>query len=315
MSSIKANKLNRQKVQQIFAAFGSKTTQDNSNIEVSEYNWNQPCCFTKQQLAKLQSFAENTAVAIAEKFNALYHNNFNVTITSVTQHFANEFLNSAPDSTQNDYCVLFGVEQNYQCGFVGMPPKTAITLATQLLGDSAPESERNLSKLEESFLLDIASEIVEAIKDSHKIYDFQPVQNVLRNKFPLSLKEQEVICKVSFNIQKAQADGLQAYFLILCEKLAPIAGKTVQTSENFSPKDISKAILDNLHKIQVTLSCNLASTTLTFEEITSLQPGDILLLGKKIDKPVELILEGKTILKGQLAKSNGNYALVITKVC
>jgi flagellar motor switch protein FliM len=316
MSSVKANRASRQKMQQILAASGSRTIQDNSNIEVSQYNWNQPHYFTSDQITKLQGFAKNVAAAITEKFNALYHDgSFNVTVTSITQHFAKEFLNPAPDSPQNDYYLAFGIDQNSPCGFIGVPPKTATAWTTQLLGDSEPESEKNLSKLEESLLLDIASEIIEAIKNSHNIYDFQPAKNILKNKFPLSLEDSEEICKVAFTVQKNQADTLQAYFLILCEKLAPVVGKIDQATEKFSYQDISKAILDNLHKVQVTVSSKLASTTLTFEETMGLQQGDIVLLGEKIDKPIELIIEGKTIFKGQLAKSNGKYAVLITKVC
>jgi flagellar motor switch protein FliM len=44
-----------------------------------------------------------------------------------------------------------------------------------------------------------------------------------------------------------------------------------------------------------------------------LRPGDILLLDKKVDEPVELIIQGQTFFRGRPAKSAGRYAVVITE--
>jgi flagellar motor switch protein FliM len=47
----------------------------------------------------------------------------------------------------------------------------------------------------------------------------------------------------------------------------------------------------------------------------SLHVDDVLLLDKRLNEPVELIIEGQTIFRGQPAKSDGNHAVVITELC
>jgi flagellar motor switch protein FliM len=62
----------------------------------------------------------------------------------------------------------------------------------------------------------------------------------------------------------------------------------------------------------VLITGQLASTMLSFEEIMDLQVNDIVLLDKRIDQPVELIVDDRTIYYGYPAKSEGNYAVKIT---
>ena len=63
----------------------------------------------------------------------------------------------------------------------------------------------------------------------------------------------------------------------------------------------------------VTLTVKLASTAVRFREILELGRGDILLLDKSVDESVELILDGRTAFRGRPARSQNQYAIVITE--
>ncbi len=63
----------------------------------------------------------------------------------------------------------------------------------------------------------------------------------------------------------------------------------------------------------VYITAQLASTVFTLKEIMSLEVGDILLLDKKVNEPIELITSGKTALLGRPAKLAGKFAVVITE--
>jgi len=184
-----------------------------------------------------------------------------------------------------------------------------------LLGDTEPkeESRSDLSRLEESLLLDIASAIVEALSDSHSNCNFQPVKNIVRRLLPLELKGAEELSKITFTVKKTNSDDTEAYLLILCDALEPVVGKTAQVADEFSADDTSKAILNHLQQISVSVTAQLASTVVTFDEIMSLQVDDILLLDKAIDKPIELRVNDQMAFHGRPAKSAGRYAVVITE--
>ncbi|MHC4622281.1 MAG: FliM/FliN family flagellar motor switch protein [Planctomycetota bacterium] len=314
-TSLQPRDLSRAKIQQLLAIVGSEPTEDTAETDASEYNWHEPHSFTQEQLNKLDDFTKRMSKMIAYKFSALCPGEFSVKIDSVTQHFADRLLDEALTTKQNDYYLAFGPDPDRPCGIIGIPTQTAFAWATQLLGDTEPEKDtsRDLSQLEESLLLDVATVIVEALGDTHSTCAFQSAKAIVRRLMPLHLQGTEELCKIAFSVKKSDSDETQAYLLMLCTTLEPIVGKASQDAGRLSDDDMSKVILERLQQIRVSVTAQLASTMFTLEEIMNLQAGDILLLEKGIDEPVELIIEGRSVLSGQPAKSAGKYAVVISE--
>jgi len=310
--------LSKEKIQQIIAAVGSKKADTGDQMETTEYNWRQPHYFSSEQRSKLDNFAKESASRISKKFASLYNTDFDVTIASVTEHFADEFLNQSSPHDQNSYYLAFSTDKEEPCGLVCIPQQAALAWTTQLLGDAQSEenSDRDLSQLEESLLLDIASALVEALSGSCETCDFHPAGNVTKKQLPLETAGSEELCKITFNVKKPDSEsGSEAYFLILCDKLKPVVGGNAQADNIFSAQDISKATLGHIQQLPVSVTAQLASIVCTFEEIMNLGVDDILLLDKKVDEPVELIVADKTLFRGRPAKSAGKYAVIITELC
>jgi flagellar motor switch protein FliM len=315
MSHAPDNNFDRKKIQQLLANIGSKSADETTQIEAAEHDWYQPHYFSGGELKKLEDFAGETAATLAQKFADLFNSNFDATIASTAQHFAGGFLNQSSESDNDDYHLAFGIDQNHLCGVVSIPSQTATLLVTQLLGDSESEkdTDKALSQLEESFLMDIASSIIQIVSDSYDDRDFLPIAGIVKGQPPLELQDTEELCTIAFNIKKADSENnSEAKLSMLCETLDPIVGRSTQAAGGFSTEDISKAILDSLREMPVSVTAQLGSAMLTFEEVMSLGPGDVLLLDKAIDDPAELITEGRVLLRGQPAKSTGKYAMVIT---
>ena len=315
MSDGVTNSLSREKIQQILMAVGSEPTEDITQVEATEYNWHEPHYFNSGQLEKLDDFAKTAATAVAEKFSKFCRSELNVTIVSTTQHFADEFLNPPSDSKQKNYYLTFGAKQEQMCGLIGMSEQSALNWARQLLGDSesGKDSGRSLSKLEESLLLDLVSAFVEVFSGLDESFDFHSAKNIVKEQWPLEMEGTEELCKISFDVKKADSEmSSEAFFLILCSELEPVAGKAEQDSADFPADDVSKMILGHLQEIPVLITGQLASAVFTFEEIMNLQADDILLLDKRVDQPAELIVDGRTVYYGTPAKSAGKYAVTIT---
>jgi flagellar motor switch protein FliM len=240
-----------------------------------------------------------------------------VTITSITQHFASELFEKISDGQQKDYFVLFGTDPERPCGFIGMPEQTASAWARQLLGDSESEadSDRTLSGLEESLLLDLTSALVEAFCDCDATCNFNLIPSVVRGQWPLELQGIEELCKISFEVKKADSqDSSTAYFLIPCGELDAVAGRTARAGGEYSANEISRAILNHMQEMTVAITVQLGSATVTFGDIMNLQVNDVLLLDKTVDEPVEVIVADRTAYTGRPAKSDGKYAIAISAV-
>jgi len=314
MSGRVTKSMSRGKIQQLLMAIGSAPKEDAAQVDAAQYNWQEPHYFNKEQLVKLGNFADTVASAMAKRFTKFCRSEFDVTISTTTQHYAYEIL-SQLDGEQRDYYLPFGISHEHMCGLIGMPGQTAVNWATQLLGDSESGKDpgRDLSQLEESLLLDLASALVELFSGPDKSLNFQAAQNIVRGQWPLEPEGTEEICKISFDVKKAGSEkSSEAYFLILCSELTPIAGSTAQDSDSLSTEDIPKVILGHLQEMPVLITSQLASVVLSFEELMNLQADDILLLDKRVDQPVELVVDGRTVYYGRPAKSAGKYAVAIT---
>jgi flagellar motor switch protein FliM len=315
MSGRVTNSMSREKIQQLIMAIGSASKDEAAQVDAAQYNWQEPHYFNKEQLVKLDYFTDAVAAEVARKFAKLCRNEFNVTISSTTQHYVDEILSHLPGSEQMDYYLPFGTGQEHMCGLVGIPEQTAVNWATQLLGDSESEkdSSRNLSQLEESLLLDLASILVDLFSGPDKSLDFHPATSIVKGQWPLELEGTEEICKITFDVKEAESEkSSEAYFLILCSELTPVTGKTARDSGEFSAEDISKFILGHLQEMPVLITGQLASAVLNFEELMNLQLDDIVLLDRRVDQPVELVVDGRTVYYGWPVKSAGKYAVTIT---
>jgi flagellar motor switch protein FliM len=337
--TVSLNNPGRAKMQQLLAAIGSRHQDDSAKIEAPAYDWHQPHFFSSQQLKDLADFCQKCAAVVAQKFGALCRQNFDVIISSLSEHFAGQFLgqesgagpSTVEGQSQNptNYYLPFGLAQSRglasgegkptaeeSCGFISIPPQTALIWTTQLLGDtdSKENTVRPLSELESSLLFDISSLIVQALAEaSDGKIGFRVAADNMCNRLPLELNGEEEFCKITVQVKEpGDSAGSECHILVLCEKLVPLLSDT-RASVKFSPKDIVQAIQNHLETIAVPVTAQLASVPITVEQLMSMSPGDILVLDKKIDDPGGLIVAGKMICRGRFAKSAGKYAMVVTE--
>ncbi len=303
-----------EKINQLRKAARAGSKQDESPPEGTEYNWHEPHYFSRTQFLRLNDFVKRATVALTDKFSGFCGSEFDVAADFVTQHFAGEFVKSASDGTSRDYYLPFGSNLEHPCGLIGLPEETAIVWARQLLGDAESDnrSDKTLSQLEESLLLDLTSALIEGFSRSGAGAELHPAGIIVKGLWPLEVTGTEELCKISVNVRKAGSqDASKAYFLMTCEALKAAIGLDAQTSVQFSANDISRAILNHLQTMPVTVTARLASTTLTFGEVMNLRVDDVLLLDKKVDEPAELVVDGRTVYCGWPTKSAGKYALTI----
>jgi len=318
MSRTTNNSKTKERIQQLLVALASEATEDTmQNAEAQEHKWQQCYYFNHKQLENIDIFAEKTAKAITSGFTKLYQSEFNVTVASSTLHFSEEFLSAALDEKKLEYYLPITDEQGSQYGVIGIPNQTAFAWTKQLLGDkdSEKDSKKELSQLEESLLLDIVGTFVDAFSSTYDNHDFHHANTFTRAKLPFELENTDELCKTTFTFEKlGSKDNSEAYLLIPCKKLEPLAYENAGSERRASNEDLSKIMLEHAQQISVSVTAMLGSSMTSFEEIMNLSVDDILLLDKKVNEPVELVVGGKTLFEGYPVKSAGKYAIAITQL-
>ncbi len=316
MSDKLIHSLGQEKLQQLLAAIGSRPAPPSEQPDVTEYDWTLPRCFNTGQLAVLQDFAKGVAANAAARFSDLCQSNFSVTISSITEHFALDILNKTGEENQNDYYLTLAGAEERLCGFIHIPLPSAMAWAAQLLGDSETNTnpDRQLSELEESLLSDAAFAFIEAFSDSFENSEFQAVNKVTRELPQLPFQDTDELCRITFETKKADTEeGSTAHLVILSQELLVVAGRDNETTDQSTAEDASKAILNYLLDIPIVVTTLFASTTVTLEQAISLKQGDILLLDKKLDDPIELIVNDRAVLYGWPVQSEKRYAVVVAE--
>jgi len=316
MSNKAFENLNSEKIKQLLAAVGSAPEQGNSQIEATEHNWSEPHYFNSEQLEKISSFTESLAATVAKKFTDFCRGKFEVTIVSTKQYFANDIIKQYSDGEQKFFYLPFDNDKGNRLGILGMTEKTAIEWTKLLLGDteSKENTEKELSQLEKSLLLDLASAVVRAFYQSHSSFNLSPANNLVSNQWPLELNGAEQLSQITFNVKQSDAkDGTEAFFLIPCSSLDAVSGRAKATVTGLSQENISRMIQEHFEQTSVCVTAQLGLTELSFEEMMNLQVDDILLLDKKVTDFVELIVNERTVCYGWPVQSGGRYAVAISE--
>ncbi len=321
--------LGRTKIGQLLAAVGSTHTTDEKAPQVALYDWRDPHCFSAGQRSRLVQVWGQVAARMAEIFTRSRHNPCAVSLKAFTQHYAGDLCRRL--ELNQDYCLTFGPEKGLSCGFVSIAPQTALTWVTWLLGDAdaARDPNRALSSLEESLLSDLVTAVLEAFlapwrasqnpgipNAKDRVGDaLRPIGPCGKGQPSLQFERCEEIARIVFAVKSAEpGEPAEIAFVLPCSRLAALAGKTATAvPPKVSPQELSRALMEHLQEVPVTLRATLASTTLTFQEILDLGPGDILLLGKPVDGLGELTLDGRVAFRGRPARAQGRYAAVVVE--
>lgn len=69
-----------------------------------------------------------------------------------------------------------------------------------------------------------------------------------------------------------------------------------------------------LHALKVQLQVRIGSATLTVGELMAARENQVLALDRAVDQPVDLLLEGRTVARGQLVAVEDAFAVRITEL-
>jgi flagellar motor switch protein FliM len=328
MTDARADHLSRTRVRQLLAAVGSASPTRNAALggpstgeqheplcQVAEYDWRDPHYFSADQLNRLAALMSQVGARMAGTFAHFYGSEFDVSPISITQHFAGDLDECI--GADDDYYLTFGAEKSRPCGFALISIEAARAWTSLLLGDSESNNDpqRAFSPLEESLLSDLAAAVVESFllplrPHSHLKSDGQLCQGQPSIQYELT----EEICRIAWRVKKADANETsEIVFLLPCGRLAALVGKTTAAAPQPAPQELSRALMEHLQQMPVTVAVRFATTSVRFREIMDLGQGDILLLGKPLHDPAELTVDGFTVFRGRPAQSDGQYAVLVTE--
>jgi len=74
------------------------------------------------------------------------------------------------------------------------------------------------------------------------------------------------------------------------------------------------ASLDLLMDVELVLTLRFGSRDLTLAAILDLTPGAVIDLDRQVEEPVDVLLDGRLVARGEVVVTNGNYGLRVTEL-
>ncbi len=307
--------LTRDKLRQLIASVRKHVPAEQVQPDAAQYNWQRPYHFNSDQFAVLDVFAKKLADQIAKTFNTLCQGDFSVTIASTSQIYACTIAGNVSTEQHEHYFLPFTTDDNNQCGFVSISPETAPVLVGHMLRDSdiGAREDKKLSELEESILMDVTIAMVDALATTLKENSGPVIQkssNIIKGKWPLDFDDFKDL--TSITVTANHPDGTtELTFIILSDILEPVLGIKARPDQEFSAREIRNMILQSMRDAPIEVAAQLSSASMCLGDVMNLCVGDILLLEKKIDEPIEVLLNDRRTLRAYPATSSGKYAIVI----
>src|SRR6201992_4072934 len=72
--------------------------------------------------------------------------------------------------------------------------------------------------------------------------------------------------------------------------------------------------LDLVMNVELNVTLRFGQRLLSLREVLDLAPGSVVDLDRQVDEPIELLLDGKVIARGEAVVVDGNYGLRVTEV-
>ncbi|HIJ67087.1 MAG TPA: hypothetical protein HPP87_10690 [Planctomycetes bacterium] len=317
-SPLQDKNLTRDKLRRFIASARKHVPAEQVQADAAtDYDWQIPHHFSPDQLVALDAFAKTLAEQVAGTFENLCQGDFKVTVNSVSQHFARSIAANISTERSEHYFPTFTTAKNNQekCGFVGISPETALALVGHMLRDSdiSKRDDKRLSELEESILMDIDIAVVEALSaafDKNAGPAVQSSTQLVKGKWPLEFEGLDDFTSITLTANHPDGN-VELVFTILSDIIEPVLGTKVKPEQTLTTEQIHDLIMQNMHDVSIQVIARFSSAFMSLGDVMNLCVGDLLLLGKKTDEPIEVLLNNRPSLRAYPAASAGKYAVVI----
>ena len=290
------------------AAPVQKALQMTPSANTRRYDFRQADKLSKDQVRALRMIHETWARRVSVTLSAFLRTSIEVTLADIDQGIYMSLVQQIPD--QGIYYILSpsplpGHLMLHVSLDLGM-----IVLDRMMGGVGATfKTNRGLTELEvsilrgiiEKLLLDLQESWASTAPISPRIDDIS-INHLL---VPIALPNDAIVW-VSFEVRlKGNTSGMILgipYSLLkpIANRLRPYTGlsnpdASQRDSANLQRRNLESSLAD----VSLLLSVVLGSTNLSLEDLTSLQPGDILPLNNAIDAPCQIQVNGSTKFLGR----------------
>ncbi len=177
---------------------------------------------------------------------------------------------------------------------------------------------REFTPIEQKIIHKVVLMFFDDMEEAWKpVYPIKPVyvRSEMNPQFVTIVTPVDVVIKVEF-VLEIEGKQCKAYLCIPYGSVEPIKEKLYSAfSADRDELDIKwlERLKESLRETIVTVKGELGSTSLTVKDVLELQEGDVLVLDKRAEDDINVIVEGVPKFKGKFGIHRGGQAIKITR--
>jgi len=183
---------------------------------------------------------------------------------------------------------------------------------------------REFTQVEQSVIRKVVDIILKTLSEAYQTLttvDFVFEKSEMNPHFVNVIEGVEVMIVSTFHMEiESTASGEKKNTFYFCVPYLSVesikerlygrsGGAAVETDENWSAR-----LLHHIERVPLNVTGDIGEATIRLSELQNLKTGDVIVLDRKIDEPLEFRIEGSPRFMGRPGISSNNYAMEILSV-
>ena len=289
-------------------------------VEVRTYDFKRPERVSKDQMRALEGLHERFARNLGAALSSYLRTIVEVKIRGVEQFTFAEFTYSLP--TPTSFTLMNASPLDGQV-CLEISPLIVYPIMDRMLGGSNAElyvPQRPLTQIEQRLTNRIIERAIDGLTEAWENVaeiNFSVMGHESNPQLVQIVPPNEVVVLISFELKMGDRAGSMS-LCIPFTVIEPVVGNLTNqdwvsmkraTSKNYRP-----SLEENLQDAKLEIRAYLAETTMTVQDLLSMEVGDVLRTTKEADSDLIMRIEGKSKFAGKAGQFRQNRAFHITRI-
>ena len=282
---------------------------------LQNYDYSVPHRFSPAQRKKICEFGQQSVRNFSNKISDILRVIFSVELKSIAEEYTKQDAEPL-----NGYAVLLS-DNHKPVGYITFPIETADGMVVKMLGGISEGSYtdtlegRKLSSLEQALLLDMARCIIEALSSASREFG-GGVFDEPTHISPVVPSLVEGAKTAEFTRMRFHHAGDENKFpftiVLLSDEVEPIAG--MKKRQNLLPEESQELMLGHFLDVPLNVRGQLDEISVKLQDVAQLEVGDVLMLNKKPNEPIDIIAAEKVVMRGMPVSYQNKYSLWVKQL-
>ena len=282
-----------------------------TDVEAVDYDWAVPHSLDADDVARVGAIAAAAAEEISRTLTRAFRDEQKLRPAELSELYGRDLRQG--DEGNERYCLGLNLESGPAAGMVFIRAQVAANWVGKLLGGAAAQGDHGMSQLEVSVLSDIVGQVAEAFCRSLASAGGAAVtaaDGMTDSAGQFIGADSDEYCCLAFHPDESDDEVMLTVALTSATvKAAPGQDE----GETMDGQQQQAAMLEHIGATSLRAEVRVGLAQASVHDMAGLEVGDVLVLARGRDEPVELLIRDVVLARGHLATCDGHYALQVTQ--